>query len=239
MIYSEDFRINSHDCDYNGVLYPAGALRVMQEAANLQLERLGPTGGELRKQGKAFVISKLSMSLYRPIRAYEYVRAETWASDSRGVVFNRCSRIYRGNDLAAELVSTWALIDINDRHFYRVSDIELGFTTEAKMLELDLPTRIRIPPSAELKLKGEYAVLYRDVDRNMHMNNTRYLDMFCDYLPEAGNERVVSCSLNFHTEAEFGATVKIYRGESDGAYYFRSVKHNGETNAEAVIVTEK
>lgn len=239
MIYQENFRINSHDCDFKGELLPGAALRVMQETANLQLERLGPTNDELRRDGKAFVISRLSMSLYRPILAYDEVRGETWASDSRGVIFNRCSRIFRGEDLVAELVSAWALIDINDRHFYRVNDVEFGFSTESKMLELDLPTRIRIPDAAELSLKGEYTVSYRDTDKNMHLNNTHYVDMFCDFLPDNKNERVVSLSLNFHTEAEYGATVKIYRGEHDGAYYFRSVKQNGDVNAEAMIITEK
>ena len=238
MIHSEEFKVNSHDCDFNGEMFPAAILRLMQEAANLQLEKYGPSGSDLRKSGKAFILSKLSMSVYRPVFAYESVRAETWAGDSRGVIFNRCSRLFRGDDLVSELVSTWALIDIGDRHFYRVNDVEFGFGTESRTLELDLPTRIRIPDEAGLSLCGEYTVSYRDVDKNMHMNNTRYLDMFCDFLPEAGKERVVSCSLNYHSEAEKGATLKLYRGRYDGAYFFRSVKHNGETNAEAVVITE-
>ena len=107
------------------------------------------------------------------------------------------------------------------------------------MLELDLPARFKVPAGVDLGLIGEYSVNYSQTDVNMHMNNANYLDVFCDYLPNNKNDRVVTATINYQAEAPIGDTVKIYRGEDDGAYYFRTVRSDGSVNAESLIITDK
>ena len=58
MIYTEEYRINSHDCDFNGVVRPSAVLRYMHETANLQMQTYGPSNDKLRTDNKAFILSK-------------------------------------------------------------------------------------------------------------------------------------------------------------------------------------
>lgn len=237
MKWTENYRINSHDCDENGRVRPALILRYLQETANLQLRALGPTREQLVSEDRAFILSRINMSIYGELHAYEDITVSSWACESRGVTFNRCYQLRRGDEIIAEAASVWGLIGISDHKIYRVEDIALGFDVD-EPLELDAPRRVHIPREIALALVGERTIVYSDLDANRHMNNTNYPDMLCDFIPDMANKRVLSMSISFANEARLGETLKIYMREMDGVYYFRTVRTDGATNVEAMIMVE-
>lgn len=237
MKWSHEYTVNSNDTDMNGIVGAGAMLRYMQDAANWQMETQGPSYDELLDSGNAFVITRLALSLYAPLRTHEPITAQSWAVASRGVIYNRCYRVLRGEDIVAEAVSAWALINTETRRPRRVGEIPLNYS-EDEMLELDLPLRMKIPPEISLNLVGERTIQYADADRNFHLNNTRYPDMFCSFLPTMAHKRVISFNINFLSEALLGETEKIYLGTDDDTYYFRSVRPSGAVNAEAEILLE-
>ena len=238
MIYTEEYRINSHDCDFNGAVRPSAVLRYMHETANLQMQTYGPSNDKLRTDNKAFILSKINLSFYSELHAFDKIRVDTWAVESHGVSFYRCSRVYRGNDTVAEMVAVFALVDTETGRLCKCSDVEFGFDSDPNMIELDLPARFKIPSDIDLGLIGEYSVNYSDTDRNMHMNNANYLDVFCDYLPDNKVSRVITAIISFQAEAPLGATVKIYRGQDEDGYYFRTVRDDCKVNSESLIMTD-
>ncbi len=239
MIYTEEYRINSHDCDFNGAVRPSSILRYMHETANLQLLKYGPSNNELRADNKTFILSKINLSFYKELHAFDNIRVETWAVESKGASFYRCSRVFGRDDLVAEMVAVFALIDTKEKKLFRVNEIQFGFDTEPNLLELDIPSRFKIPSDIELGLHGEYTVNYSDTDVNMHMNNTNYLDVFCDYLPDSKYNRVITAIINYRTEAPLGSTIKVYRGKDEDGYYFRTVRDDGQINSESFIMTDR
>ncbi len=237
MKWTENYVVNIHDADMNGIVSASGILRYMEDASNKQMLAQKPSYEELLEQGYAFILSRLGLSVYAPIHAYESITVETWAVASRGVTYNRCYRILRDGEIVAEATSVWALVGVEDRKLHRVGEVTLHYW-EDEPLELDLPVRFRIPPEVPLTLRGERTVLYPDVDQNRHMNNTRYPDLFCSFFPEIQNSRVITSVLSFVSEAPLGETLKIYCGEYDGMYYVRSVRSDGSVNAEAEFMLE-
>ena len=238
MKWTEEYRINVHDTDLNGIVSASGILRYMQDTSNLHMAGEGPSYESLFAEGNSFILSRISLSIYAPLHAHDVIRSQTWAVASRGVTYNRCFRIIRGEDIVAEATSVWALLDMNAHRIRRVGEIPVHYS-EDDPLELDLPARFRIPAEAKLSLMGERTVLYADVDQNGHMNNTHCPDIFCSYLPGIEHSRVISCMFSFVKEAPLGANVKMYCGEYDGAYYVRSVLPDGSVNAEAEILLER
>lgn len=238
MKWSEEYRIGINEADVNGVASASAILNYIQTTADLQFFHAGPTAEELRSQGRAFFLSRISMSIYKPLYAHDVIRVETWPCESRGVVFNRCATVFRGDEVVAEAVSCWALVDIETHKVQRVDS--LTFNVEYhEMLTLDVPLRIRIPDHDELKLVGERAVLYSDVDMNGHMNNTRYPDFFCDYIKDIADKRVIKMTVSFQKEAPMGDMLKVYSYEDDGTYYFRTLKGDGTVGCEAEIVIDE
>ena len=128
-------------------------------------------------------------------------------------------------------MSVWALIDTSDHSLIRVNNFDLGLTTHTP-LELEI-NRFHIPEGAVPV--GKYRVNYDDADQNLHMNNTRYPDMYSNFL-DLNGKRIHTISINFIKEAPLGDELTVYLTKADnGAYYFRTVRSDGELNTEAEI----
>ena len=73
-----------------------------------------------------------------------------------------------------------------------------------------LPTRLRIPKDLGFEEAGTKTVLYGEVDMNMHMNNTYYMDVLWSHIPDVLEKEVTSISLRYHVEAPLGAEMQIH-----------------------------
>lgn len=232
-------RITPHDLDVNNVASASAVLRYMQEAAYRHLTVCPPTMDELRAENKVFVLSRLSFSIYDALRFDDELTLETWPSESKGVSFPRSTVARKDGRIVAELASVWALIDPVNKSFWRANAYTPDFEYE-EPIELDLPTRLRIPQGLELKLVGEHTVAYQDCDLNRHVNNTHYPDLLCGFLPNMIGSRVVKMAISYLHEAPLGKTVKVYSAsDDDGGFYVRTLLPDGSVNVEAQIVTEE
>jgi len=237
MKWSGQYRVLANDVDCNQVVSVTKVLQFMQDAAFSQMEDKGPSYDALFQQGLAFILSKIRLSLYAPLYSHDRITVESWACPSKGVTFQRCFRILREGQIVAEAISSWALTGVHDRKLHRVTEVQLGYGTD-EPIELDMPSRMKIPPETNLSLVGEHTVEYADIDQNKHMNNTVYADLLCGYFPME-NIRVIAMHINYQTEARLGENVKIYHGTMDGVHYFRTCRENGTVNVEAEIITEE
>ncbi len=237
MIFSHDFTVNSHACDKNSIVRPGAVMTFLQEAANIQLRTYGPTYDELLAVGRAFVLSRIEVLIHEPIFGYENLTAETWAAPSAGFSFFRHHRLLREGHIITEATSVWALIDIATKRPFRVTEYHPNFTEEPLPAGAE-PGRLRLP-HGEMEYAGKYTVRYADIDVNGHMNNTVYPDMLCGFL-DLDRRRVSRLSINYFNEAPFGEQLSVYRipAEEDGAFYFRSLRNDGKTNIEALLLTE-
>lgn len=232
------FKVNSHDTDHNGNLRPSVALRYCHEAANLQFEASHPTLDELRyEEKKAFLLSRASLTLLRPLRAFEEIEVATWSGGGKAASFYRCAEITSQGEVVAKLVSVWALMDLDKGKLCRVKDTELGILS-LEEFPLEIPSSFRIPETACLAKVGERVIRNSDIDINMHMNNTNYPDMLCDFIPAIENKKVLSFAITYHKEAKLGEHLTVYHGCCDGKEYLRTLRSDGTVNAEAFFVTE-
>jgi acyl-ACP thioesterase len=223
--------VDVHDVDYNGIARASSILKYMQTAAEKQLSDGGLSYDVLKDEHKkAFFLSRLRLDVLRPLTAFMPYSAVTYACESRGYTFLRGFRLECEGETVAEAVSVWALVDTETRGLIRVNDFELGLETSPAP-EL-LPARLKLP--SLMKDVGGYGVHYGDVDQNMHMNNTKYPDMYSNFLPLSG-KMIRSISINYSSEAQIGDKLRVQRGEADGYYYFRTVRSDGRINSEAQI----
>ncbi|MBQ7983710.1 MAG: hypothetical protein IJ302_09070 [Clostridia bacterium] len=227
-----------HMSDPARICRAADMMRFMQESATRQLEEYGPTMREMQSMGRAFILSRISIDFPEPAHTFERINCTTWpCSSSRGAAFERCFELLRRDTVVAVGMSQWALLDYRNRRLLRVEDADIAFTRD-EVVETTLPLRFRIPKDCALVPVGEKTVLHSDIDTNHHMNNTRYCDLFCDFLPMDGM-RVSALAVSFQKEAVLGEKITVLRSESpdaDGNYYFRTLRgSDGAVNTEAVI----
>ena len=184
----------------------------------------------LKRMDRAFILSRLKLEVLRPLRAYAPLTAVTYPCESRGYSFLRCYALESDGEVVARAISIWALVNTETRGLVRVNDFDLGLPT--------LPQNglvlgaMKLPSS--LTDIGGYGVHYGDVDQNMHMNNTKYPDMYSNFLPLLGR-MIRSITINYSNEAQIGEKLRVQRAEENGLFYFRTVRRDGKINSEAQI----
>ncbi len=232
-----DFRTNVcvdiHDVDYNGIAKTSAVMRYIQSAAQKQLTMNGMSYEELRAKKRGFVLSKIRMEISAPIKAFTPLTAITYPCESRGYSFLRCYELLHDGVSVAKAIAVWALIDTESRALVKVNDFDLGLPTLAPN---DLIIgHIKMP--SEMVDVGGYGVHYGDVDQNMHMNNTKYPDMYSNFLPLEGR-MIRSITINYNNEAQMGEKLRVSRARIGDSYFFRTVRSDGKVNSEAEIVLE-
>ncbi|MBR3893654.1 MAG: hypothetical protein IKJ35_00755 [Clostridia bacterium] len=236
MKYIEHYKIKWHDTDASRTLQPSRLLAYMQETANLHLCSCGMSLDALRdERGLAFLLSRMSVRIYEPLSAYEEIDVETWVCESRGLGFQRCFRILRGDTVAAEAYSIWGLLDLNEKKLLPATAFPYQIEPDPP-LDSALLARVRLPAAAQMEEAGERRIVYSDIDYNGHMNNTHYPNMLCDFTPNVEQKAVVGFTMSFLREAAYGHTLKILRAPRDDGYFFRTVDETGEVCLEAALM---
>ncbi len=233
-MYRINIEVDIHDVDYNGVARFSSLMKYIQTAAQSQLTSEGMSYDELKRRNRAFILSRIKIDFTEPLRAYDSVSAVSYPCESHGYSFLRCYGLEKDGRLIGRAVSVWALIDIEKHSLVRVDDFDLGIETEEPN-DLAL-TRFRLP--SLVTEVGTYTVNYGDTDQNGHMNNTRYPDMYSNFLPLDGR-RIKTVTINYLNDAPRGAKLRVFLAkESDQLYYIRTVREDGKINSEAEIILE-
>jgi len=234
--YSLTHLVDPHDVDFNAVARASCLLRYMQSAASAQLHAYGPSNEDLWAQGQAFLLSSVYVEFDKTVAAFDPVRATTWSCPPRGFSFPRCFTVTDGaGGSVARGFSHWALVD-TARHTLLKPDAYAANYTPEEPLVLT-PPRLHMPHADGLTPAGTYTVCYGETDRNRHLNNTCYPDMFLSVIPMAGRW-VTRMSIRFLHEAPIGTTLSLYTGETDGWTAVISRLPNGTVNAEGYFLFE-
>ena len=188
------------------------------------------------KDGLAFILSRIGINFYAPISPFRTITAETWVNEGKGYTSVRNFRLYDGDKLAVEASSLWALIDLSKKFPVKLDRFDFGFSFEEETLD-GISTRFHIPKEFPMETAGERRIAYSDIDYNMHMNNTHYPDMLCDFLPDMQESRVGSMTLSFLREAPYGQTLRVLRGKrEDGGWFMKTKNGADETCLEAEVM---
>jgi len=236
MIFQENHTTRWHDTDAFRRVTLTQMLVYMQEASNHHMESVGMPLDTLRdEKGLAFILSKMRIAVYEPLYAFEDITVQTWTCPSRAFSTERFYRIKRGDVIIADAASTWALVDIENKTPVTQAQSGLVFEDE-EMPTLDVPLRFKLPKDAELYSLGKRRIAYSDLDYNMHMNNTKYANMLCDFMPIDEVGKIKGMLLCYVREAAFGDEIEVLCAKVGNDRFFRTVNSKGEICLEAQVV---
>ena len=242
--YREHYSVSSHDVDINNNIKPSSLARLMQETANHNMRDRRPTYEGLFDNGQSFIATRILYELVDQIHQYDERAVHTWATRGKAATFVRCFLAKRGDEVVARGYSEWAVVNIYTGKLCRTDEIDLSEYEFDEPLEMNIPLRFTLPKDIEYVTCGKHQVMFSEVDRNMHMNNTYYLDMVWNYVPDVEKKKMTSFLIRHRAEAPLGSEIEIKRakaaepidtvGGATESYIFKTVV-NGKTNIEVVI----
>ncbi len=236
MKFTQNYTIKWHDTDANRLVRPSALVTYLQETANEHLIHTGISLDELRdRYGLAFILSSISLRVYEPMFAKDAIEVQTWTCEGRGFRHNRCFRALREGKTVAEATSIWALLNLRDGSLVKVEDTPYHIEPDPAIAFPDLPARLKMPPLSEMEFVGERRIGYSDIDYNGHMNNTRYPDMLCDFVPNMRENRVTGMVLSYRKEAAFGHTLRVFDTKTEGGNLLCIIDEDGNVCTEALL----
>ena len=180
-IYTQNFDITDNCVDCFGNLKLSTLLYFAQEVAGRHFDRLAMTYDQLAKQGMFWAIIRQRVAITRLPRSGETIRVETWPMPNTRVAFPRHVAAYDQNgDPLFQVISLWVLMDTQTRAMILPGKSGIALPGTSQGIELAPPASL---PARQLLHHRDRSVCFTDLDRNGHMNNTRYLDWIADLLP--------------------------------------------------------
>lgn len=228
--FKRNVEVDVHDVDFNGVCRLSSLMRYIQSTAQMQLAENGMSYDELKSRGVAFILSKIRLEFYSSVYAYDRLEAETFPCISHGYSFIRCYALYKNGEVIGRAISVWALIDTENKRLVKINDFNLNLPT-FEPFDMTL-SHVRLP--SVMQRIGSYRVTYADLDQNRHVNNTKYADIFSNFLP-LEKRRIDAIVISYANEARLDEVLDVYREGEGELYYIRTVRPDGKVNSEAEI----
>lgn len=179
--YRQTFQISDIHLDCFGRVKPSVLLYFAQEVAGKHAALLGADWDTLNKKNLFWAIIRHQIQVTRLPVSGETVTLETWPMPTTRVAYPRATVGYdKDGNVLFQTVALWVLMDTETRRM--VLPGKSGVTVEGILCggELALPGSLA---PAKLPQQARRKVGYGSLDRNLHMNNTRYLDWIDDLLP--------------------------------------------------------
>lgn len=179
-IYKTNFHLSAFEVDCNGKLKLSTLMYFAQEAAGQHCLQLKADAETLGDKNLFWAVTRHKVVIHRLPRQGETVTLQTWPMPTTRVAYPRS---FAGYDEKGELlfqgISIWVLMDITTRKM--VLPGKSGIDVEGTLLgsELEMPRSIMPKEQSHRSVR---TVTYSCLDRNGHMNNTRYLDWADDLL---------------------------------------------------------
>ena len=222
IVYSEPLRLLTCHCDMHGAWRPSSILEAMQEVSGAHCEAMEIGIEELKKQGIAWVLSRMKVMLQRIPRVGERLTIETYPVPSRhGMYLRSCIfRDARGEEIG-HATSIWVLMDIETRRIVRSPYVDERHSI-AHSMRPATPLPLSVKPLGTEAVVETLIPKFSDFDLNQHVNNTKYFDWCCNALGIDIMEhyQIIGFDVNYDSEITEGRTVRTeLRIDSDQFTY--------------------
>ena len=208
-LYTQNFEITDHYVDCFGRMTPASILLMIQEVAGKHCTALSVDYDTLAKRRMFWAVTRHRVQVSRIPRLGETIRVETWPMPTTRVAYPRSVVAYdaAGNE-CFRAISLWVLMNLDTRSMILPGKSGISVVGSLRGLELPSPGSLALMDHTQTRQRQ---VCFTDLDRNGHMNNTRYLNWVSDLLPSAFHQEheVKEFTICYHAEAREGQLLDL------------------------------
>lgn len=244
-IFKVTLGVQFGDVDIRNRLTMRGALRLMQEAANLHSNQVGYGVNHIEKTDISWVLHQQRCRLYKRPRWNTQLTIHTWSRGADGLICLRDFEVYDENgELVAIATTGWLLVRASTQRMGKMPEGMMDeYGTVTKSVFEEPLKRLKALPDAEKT--WEYKVCKRDIDINRHVNNLCYLDYALEALPEGiGEENFNDVDIMYKKASYLGDDIACFGGWEQGdaeeadqsdSHYIVAVKNSTGETLHAVI----
>lgn len=218
---TQEHYLRAQDVDLNGTWMPSSIFVRMQEIAEDNATAVGAGRVDMiDKLGYAWVLTRMYLEMDKYPKIGQTIRVSTWPLKPTKLYFSRQFMFETTEgEVLGKASSQWVLFDVINRQIKRSS--ELGDYPYDPNLPRLLPEPKKIILPKDMPAVMARKVLYSDVDMNVHMNNTKYLNWICELFESdwLTSKQIKSVRINYIGEPQIDQRIDLHKAEGDGGFY--------------------
>ena len=236
-LFSQKHTLTALHVNRFGRLKLSALLHFAQAAAEAHCQELSLGWDILHKQNLFWAVVRHKVQIFRLPILGETLTIKTWPMPTTRTAYPRACAGYdeKGNELF-RCISLWVLMDCNTRAM--VLPGKSGVYVEGMLTgsELAPPASLMPQPYTSQTVRQ---VTFSQLDRNGHMNNTKYLDwvedlLGSDFHRQHTPKELTICYLNEATE---GQTIALHYNLQDGPC-LRTEGTSGDQNTQRIFAAQ-
>ena len=208
-VFQQNFQINDSWVDRYGRLKPSMVLFCAQEVAGRHCLELALDYDTLAERRLFWAVTRHRVQITRLPQRGETIRVETWPMPTTRVAYPRSVVAYdEAGQEVFRAISIWVLMNLDTRNMILPGKSGIEVSGTLRGTELSVP-RSLLP--VVMKNHDCRTVRFTDLDRNGHMNNTRYFDWIDDLIPSQFHydHPVKEFTICYHSEAREGQVLDM------------------------------
>lgn len=217
--YTEQMTVLDGDSDFRRCLKPSALFRYVEQVSADHARAYGMDHAFFRERHNAFLVGKQALRVWRMPGRAEKIDLNTACEVFKKGTMKRLTTITSETGEKLALVDCrWMIVDTEAGRILRTP----GWTMPDFQND-DLPEELPqiVHKSQPLTAAGERRASYSMCDLNGHINNSLYLDIACDALPQEVVEAapLSFASIKYHREVPMGQTVQVFYAPSGNGWY--------------------
>ncbi len=183
-MYEYKGRVRYSECDRFGRLSIAGVINYLQDIATLHSEDKNVGLAYLAERDLGWVVTNYTMNIREFPKMGEEITIRTYPHSMKACVAYRTFEMVDSRGVRfAEVISTWALMNIKEMKPMKVTDEMLAAYNPLVCPDFS-PAPIKVRPEGEEECVGSFTVSEAEIDTNGHMNNGAYARVAEKFLPD-------------------------------------------------------
>jgi acyl-ACP thioesterase len=229
-IYTRPFAIDWNSTAPSGKLSITGLLNLIQLTAGEHATLCGFGFYDMRREGQAWVLTRMKMRFTSMPRWNEEIEISTWIENMTGSISVRNLSFSHHGETFAQISTVWVCLSLEKHTPETIKAPCPDFLIHPeKTLEISTAGRVKIPTQpATLR---EYKVSFSDIDAMGHVNNIKYTQWILDSIPYKDAVSITSgeIEVNFLSELHIDDVVEIkYGNTSDDGEATFIIQKKGE-----------
>lgn len=228
------FRVDSTMISTRRYMREADILREFQQSGIDHLDAVNHGLEVMEELHEAYLLCRNSVRIHRLPRYGEELSALTCTPRYDGLFDVRYYALRdKTGEFIADSCSYWSLFDTKRMHIVRPTQSIDSYMLKAESFKVSAPVPTRLTAPEGMEKIADLKVTHSLIDQYGHINNTRYVDLLRDFLPE--DVWISELTMNYNTALPLGAEFSVMT-DGKGCYTFN---RKDRTCFIALVKTEK
>jgi len=215
LVCSTIFKVTSTETDMEARLRPGALINYLIQSAINSADQLGFGFSGLQQQQLFWVLSRMTVEIYEPVKWYDEIMVDTWPKDIEKIIYLRDFFVKRkSGEIIAKATSGWLAIDVKTKRPKIVDGLYTGIFKHLRDKHALNEPPEKLP---QLKEGDEFRIntTYFDIDLNKHVTSSRYIDWMMDTFPVTFHKDNYpkKLSINYLKETMQGEVIKLSRSQ--------------------------